>query len=84
MEVELVIKVINELLVPDLDGVNRCIYINSVRVPTTYYHYYRHTFKFEGGNINNSTIIMICDEIKMILKLMGMIEYVNDVIYVKF
>lgn len=83
MEVELVINVINELLVPDLEGVNRFIDIDSVRVPTTYSHYYRHTFKFEGKYINYDTMLMIIVEIRMILKLMGISEYINDAIYVK-
>ena len=77
--------VINELLVPKLTGVKRCIGVKSVVVKTDNYNYfnlyYCHTFTFEG---RSNKWVSVYNEIELILKLMGMSEYANDFIKLEY
>lgn len=77
MEVELVI---NELLVPKLTGVKRCINIET-KVKEDWYTNISHTFTFEGSYTNHPSMYV---GIRKVLLLIGMTEYLHDYIKLEY
>jgi hypothetical protein len=81
MEVELVIKVINELLVPQFVGIDSCVGIDSATEVYNSWLFCRvHTFKFIGEYVSFYSVETICNEIRLVFLLMGMTDFVHDVI----